>query len=196
MNLDNIQKLLGLVDQFKIVKRNIYNAGTTEKENDAEHSYELAILSWFLALEARKNDIHLDFEKVIKYALAHDLVEAYAGDTDAFDQNSIATKNDREHKALERIKDEFHFFPELSDSIIAYENQSDPESIFVKSLDKIQPVLSNIRGKGLSWKQLHSELALEDLVELKERTIKDKTIYSLWLNIKNILETTDYLPKK
>jgi putative hydrolase of HD superfamily len=108
MNLENIQKLLSLVDQFKQVKRTINNAGQEEKENDAEHSYELAILSWFLATHLEPN---LNLEKILLYSLVHDLVEAYAGDTNAFNQDDLATKELREHEALQTIQREFQFFP-------------------------------------------------------------------------------------
>lgn len=47
-------------------------------ENDAEHSFLLATLGCAIAQQMSP---HLDLGKVSQYALVHDLVEAYAGDT-------------------------------------------------------------------------------------------------------------------
>ncbi len=185
MKLDDIQKLLTLTDQFKQIKRVVLNVGQDSRENDAEHSYELAILCWFLVIEINKTGVNLNLEKVLTYALAHDLVEAYAGDTDAFDLEAVKSKHERESQAIEKLQTNFQYFPDMLITINNYENQVDPESIFVKSVDKIQPVLNNMRDNGKSWNLNHQTLTFENLCNLKESTIKDKNILDIW----NIIKT-------
>ncbi len=193
MNLENIQKLLGLIDQFKTVKRTTRNVGQESQENDAEHSYELAIMCWFLANEINEIEVILNIEKILKYALVHDLVEAYAGDTNSFDEEAIATKNEREYKAFEIIKKEFVFFPEVALSIQEYEMQADAESVFVKSIDKIQPMLASLREFEISGRKSNIRMTLDELSALKESKIKNKDILEIWFLIKKEIQAKGYL---
>lgn len=49
----------------------------------------------------------LDKERVLKYALVHDMVEVYAGDTNPWDPSGVSTKKQREHESFLRLKEEF-----------------------------------------------------------------------------------------
>lgn len=107
-------------------------------ENDAEHSFLLATLGCSLA---RQIDSSLDLGKVSQYALVHDLVEVYAGDTSIWAPDADhASKTEREERALGTIEQHFgSAFPWVKDTIIAYERFDEPESFFVYALDKIIP---------------------------------------------------------
>lgn len=194
MNLENIQSLLALIDQFKTIKRTILNVGQEVRENDAEHSYELAMLCWFLAAGInREQSESLNLERVFKYALAHDLVEAYAGDTNTFNKDEVSTKHEREHAAFEKIKIEFIFFPDMVEAIEHYELQNDSESVFVKSVDKIVPILANLREYGKSWKKFNQYLTLDELSEIKESKIKNDHVLKIWDSIKKEIQAKGYL---
>jgi len=113
-----------------------------QKENDVEHSYALAMAGWFLAPYFP----HLDESKIIRYALAHDLVEIHAGDTFAYgEQQHIDTKKAREQAAAEQLSREWPDFPDLHEAIRDYEERADAEAKFVYALDKIMPALMNRR---------------------------------------------------
>lgn len=135
--------------KFQDIKRIVYLPGKGDiSENDVEHSYHLALAAWFLA----QHFAHLDTDKVIRYALVHDLVEIHAGDTYIFaTDGSKDTKQQREAEALERIKKDWADFPEMIESMTAYETKSDEESKFVYALDKIMPVMLNFLGEGYGW---------------------------------------------
>jgi hypothetical protein len=97
----------------------------------------------------------LDIEKVLKYALAHDLVEAHAGDTFLYDEEARATKDAREKEALARIAREHPEFPELIETIDGYEHREDVESRFVYALDKmIDPLNASMDPMRAWWKEL------------------------------------------
>jgi putative hydrolase of HD superfamily len=183
MNIDEIQKLLGFVDKFKQIERALYNPGQDRQENDAEHTYELMLLCWFLALRLREKGKILDLEKVFIYALVHDLVETYAGDTDVYNSSQASTKKERERDSLRKIEKEFSFFPEISNMIRQYEMQNDPESVFVKSVDKIGPALSVARDSLRSYKVFHPKLKLDVIHEEKRTKIKDPDILEIWNQI-------------
>src|ERR1035437_6388752 len=74
-------------------------------ENDAEHSYQLAMVAWFLI---EQDKLKLNKELCSMYALAHDLVEVYAGDTYFLDANHALSKVKREKEALQKIKKDSH----------------------------------------------------------------------------------------
>lgn len=107
-------------------------------ENDAEHSFLLATLGCAIAQQMAS---HLDLGKVSQYALVHDLVEAYAGDTTIWaSAEEHASKVEREEKALRYIEECFgERFPWIDQTIKKYELFDEPESCFVYALDKIIP---------------------------------------------------------
>jgi 5'-deoxynucleotidase YfbR-like HD superfamily hydrolase len=109
-------------------------------ENDAEHSFLLATLGCAIAQQMSP---HLDLGKVSQYALVHDLVEAYAGDTTVWaSAEEHAGKAEREEEALKRIEKRFgKRFPWIGRTIKKYELFDDPESCFVYALDKIIPYI-------------------------------------------------------
>jgi len=127
------------INKFKLIKRTVFVAGENPKrrENDAEHSFELAMVGWYL-VDSLKLD--LDLNKILKYSLTHDLVEIYAGDIDSFmypNEDISKLKEENEHKAFEQIKLEFKDFPEMLKYIQEYEQKLDRESVFVYVLDKV-----------------------------------------------------------
>ena len=109
-------------------------------ENDAEHGFLLATLGCAMA---QQMDPSLDLGKVSQYALVHDLVEAYAGDTTIWaSAEEHASKVDREEEALNLIKERFgDRFPWIHETIEKYERFEDRESCFVYALDKIIPYI-------------------------------------------------------
>lgn len=111
--------------------------GLDRFENDAEHSFLLA--TWGCAL-AQSMAPTLDLGKVGQYALVHDLVEVYAGDTTIWASAELhAGKANREAKALNTIRQRFKGFPWVGETIQEYERFDDPESCFIYALDKIIP---------------------------------------------------------
>lgn len=176
-SLKNLLKFSEFIAKFRMVERTLYLERLKRNENDAEHCCMLALTAWYV-VSSKKLD--LDIEKVILYALAHDLVETYAGDTDAFstDENAHATKEAREHEALLRIQREFPEFPELIIAINAFEARENKEARFVYALDKIQPTLAVYLDKGASWRK--QGITLEQVISRKKDVIEknDPTVFN------------------
>jgi putative hydrolase of HD superfamily len=168
--MERLLRFIELTRQFRRVERKVILADNKRAENDAEHSFQLAITAWFIA---STNKLSLNAELVLKYALAHDLVEAYAGDTPSAVHPSYEaerqTKKAREEEALKRIRAEFPEFADLFKIIEKYEERSDEESRFVYALDKIMPVLNIYIDKGYSWSV--NGVKIEDVVEYKKDQI-------------------------
>lgn len=111
------------VDKVKKIVRQTYLSDASRKENDAEHSWHLALMAVLLK-EYSNEDV--DLAKVIPMVLIHDLVEIDAGDTYAYDEAGAKTKQERETKAADRIfgllpDDQGTWFRELWEEFEAYE---------------------------------------------------------------------------
>ena len=160
------------IDKVKNIFRQTYLADGKRKENDAEHSWHLALMAVLLKEYAPENDAEhawhmaimtlllseyaneeIDVLRVISMLLIHDLVEIDAGDTYAYDQAGLATQRARETKAADRIfgmlpEDQDGYFRELWDEFEAYESD---DAKFAHLLDNFQPLLLNDAAGGISW---------------------------------------------
>jgi putative hydrolase of HD superfamily len=150
-----LEKLLSfakILTELQAVERVIRVRGSERYENDVEHSYSLAMLAWYI-LDTGK--FPLDRDRVFRYALAHDLVEVYAGDTYLYSEDKafLASKPERERLAAERLLTEFPEVPEMHAAISGYVTKEDTESRFVYALDKIEPILKIYLDGGETWQQ-------------------------------------------
>lgn len=164
MELDGILKFIKLTTDFQKIERMTLATGIKRYENDAEHSYELAMVGWYIVSSLK---LPLNVDLVIKYGMLHDLVEVYAGDTYIFDPDPErhASKVDREHKALLQLKKEFTEFPEMTDLIEQYEKREDEESQFVYALDKLIPPINIYLDGGKTWNE--HKITFEQIIENK-----------------------------
>lgn len=140
------------IDKVKNIFRQTYLADANRKENDAEHSWHLAI-SAFLLKEHVKEEV--DLLKTILMVLIHDLVEIDAGDTYAYDDAGALDKREREEKGAERLfgilpEDQGTYFRELWEEFEAYESA---DAKFAHLLDNFQPLLLNDASNGKSWEE-------------------------------------------
>ena len=140
------------VDKLKFIQRQTYLSDGKRKENDAEHSWHLAMMAVLLAEHSNEE---LDLVKVITMVLIHDIVEIDAGDTYAYDAAGNESKRQREVKAANRI---FHILPQdqakkLRDIWEEFEAYETPEAKFAHVCDNVQPLMLNDATEGLSWKE-------------------------------------------
>ena len=140
------------VDKVKNIFRQTYLADGKRKENDAEHSWHLALAAVLLK-EHMAEDV--DLGRVMTMVLIHDLVEIDAGDTYAYDMEGAATKREREVKAAKRIfgilpEDQGIYFRELWDEFEEYETA---DAKYAHLLDNFQPLLLNDASDGKSLEE-------------------------------------------
>lgn len=145
----DITKLVDLLINFQAVERNIKIPKLGRVENDTEHSYNLAMTAWLII---SKDDLPLDLNLVIRYALVHDLVEIYAGDAFPLDDKQVAEKPDKENDAFLKLKDD-ELTQEFAELIEKYELMDDEESKFIYGLDKLMPAFTLIHGSIPLWKK-------------------------------------------
>ncbi len=198
LRLNDVLQFSQLLNTFTSVERVCYHPGKLLKENDVEHSYQLAMLAWYIS---GRLSLDLDKDLILRYALIHDLVEVYAGDTYIYSKNEYdhTSKKEREESARIRILEEFPLFIDLHATILDYEKREDKESRFVYVLDKIHPVLQIYLDKGRMWEE--SEVTLPMLLEKKKDKIHlAPELLPLWNELEELLtkeeDTLFYKNKK
>ncbi len=108
-------------------------------ESVADHSFSMATLSYILAKELKLN---LDYGKVLKMALFHELGEIYLGDLVSC-KNRDLSREEKEKKEMDAL-DKFLAFlgdeskGELKDLYEEFEKSKSPEARFVKSMDQLE----------------------------------------------------------
>ena len=139
------------VDKLKHVLRQTILMDKSRRENSAEHSWHIALTVMVLSEYAR--DAGIDFFRVMKILLVHDLIEIDAGDTYCYDDQGRKDQGQREKLAADRIfnilpPDQAGTFRNLWDE---FEERKTPESRFANALDRVQPLLHNYFTRGQTW---------------------------------------------
>lgn len=149
-------------DKLKIVIRETSPIGESRRENDAEHSWQLALMAILLKDYA---NVQVDINKVVKMLLIHDLVEIYVGDVFYFDTKRDETQTEKEKVAAEKL---YGLLPEpmgreLYDLWYEFEFGDTPEKHFARALDRYAPTLMNRHNEGGTWAKY--QVPYEKLVE-------------------------------
>ena len=172
------------IDKAKNIFRQTHLSGNGRNENDAEHSWHMAIMAYLLKEYANEE---IDILKVILMCLIHDIVEIDAGDTYAYDRLALQTQKLREELAKERI---FSILPEdqkedLTALFDEFEENKSPEAKFAHAMDNLQPLILNNSNNGGDWRehdvsaeqvysrQRKTKLGSEKLFEITDNILKD-----------------------
>ncbi len=140
------------IDKEKNIFRQTHLSGHGRNENDAEHAWHMAIMAYLLREYANES---VDIAKVMLMCLIHDIVEIEAGDTYAYDAESLKTQKAREDAAKEKLyallpEDQKEEFMSLFDEFEAYETA---EAKFAHAMDNLQPLLLNHSNDGGDWRE-------------------------------------------
>lgn len=142
------------IDKLKYIQRKTKLFNSDRSENDAEHSWHLAMMTIVLA---EHSDKPIDILKVLKMVLIHDIVEIDAGDIFIYDAEKNHTNTDEELIAAKRI---FGLLPtEQAEEFIAiweeFEEGMTDEAKFAKAMDRFEPLLQNTSNNGGTWKEFN-----------------------------------------
>lgn len=138
------------IDKEKFIGRQTWLTGAVRKENDAEHAWHMAVMTVLLSEYANEE---IDVLRTMTMLLIHDLVEIYAGDTYAYDEEGKKTQKSRELAAADRLfqmlpEDQGKKFREIWEE---FEAENTPESRFARTMDNLQPMMLNAATDGKSW---------------------------------------------
>lgn len=183
--MDKLEKQISFIveiDKLKNIYRQSYISDKSRHEDDAEHSWHLAIMAYLLAEHVEEK---VDLLKVIKMVLMHDLVEIDAGDTYCYDEKAKQDKREREEKCAKRL---FGMLPEeqakeMFELWEEFEQMETTEAKYAAALDRLQPVLLNYTTEGKSWKE-HG-ISVDQVLE-RNRQIKNCS-EKLWNFVEELL---------
>ena len=139
-------------DRLKSILRATKTCDGVRFENSGEHSWHVALYALVMAEHATRP---VNIDRVLKMLLIHDLVEIDAGDTPIHSAaaRDLAAQEAIEQAAADRIfgllpPDQASDFRALWDEFEAAETD---DAVFAKSIDRVQPVVSNLETGGQSW---------------------------------------------
>lgn len=185
MQTDNLLKQINFIkeiDKLKYIQRKTKLFNSDRNENDAEHSWHLAMMTIVLA---EHSDRKIDVLKVLKMVLIHDIVEIDAGDTFIYDTAKNHTNTDEEFLAAQRI---FGLLPkEQAEAFIAiwqeFEEGMTDEAKFARSMDRFEPLLQNTSNNGGTWKEFN--VPFQKVYDKKKAIQNGSTL--LWEYAENLL---------
>ncbi|MEA5404338.1 HD domain-containing protein [Arcicella sp. DC2W] len=142
------------IDKLKYIQRKTKLFNSDRHENDAEHSWHLAMMVLVLAEHSNEP---IDVLKVLKMVLIHDIVEIDAGDTFLYDTTKNHVNTEEEFIAAKRI---FGILPpkqtqEFIDIWLEFEEGKSNEAKFTKTMDRLQPILQNRSNQGGTWTEFN-----------------------------------------
>ena len=140
------------IDKIKYIQRKTRLFHSNRQENDAEHSWHLAMMA--LILSEHSNE-EIDILKVVKMVLIHDIVEIDSGDIFIYDSTQNHNNTEEELKAAKRI---FGLLPkEQADELISiwleFEEGKTKEAKFAKAMDRLEPIMQNASNNGGTWSE-------------------------------------------
>ena len=171
------------IDKLKYIQRKTRLFNSDRHENDAEHSWHLAMMTIVLAAHSDKA---IDVLKVLKMVLIHDIVEIDAGDTFIYDTVRNHTNTEAERLAAKRI---FGLLPtEQAAEFIAvweeFEEGGTDEAKFARAMDRLEPLLQNTSNNGGTWAEYDV-----DYQKVYDKKIAIKNGYAtLWVYAERLLE--------
>ncbi len=155
-------KFIKEIDKLKYIQRKTRLFNSDRHENDAEHSWHLAMMALVMA---EHSNVKIDVLKVLKMVLIHDIVEIDSGDIFIFDTTKSHDNSEEELKAAKRI---FGILPEeqgkeLTEIWLEFEKGISNEAKFAKAMDRFEPILQNASNNGGTWREY--KVAKEKVIE-------------------------------
>jgi len=149
--LAGLLEFLRAAERLKTVTRSSYTSAG-RPESVAEHTWRLALMALLLAPEFPE----VDFARLVKICLVHDLGEAIGGDIPAPEQARRAAAGELAGKAAAERRDLVTLLEPLPEQLRTeitglwdeYEAACTPEAKVAKALDKLETILQHTQGRN------------------------------------------------
>ena len=179
-DLQRIIEFIIELDRLKAVLRKTKPFGLERYENSAEHSWQVCLLALLLAKHARQP---VDIVRVVEILLVHDIPEIDSGDHIVYQCPSEA-RAETEQQAARRI---FGLLPEPEASWCMsrweeYEVRASKEAVFAYAVDRLMPVLHNLKNNGQSWRE--NKVRLEEVLAVN--AVVGEVLPSVWEHVQAV----------
>ena len=169
MRLDQQLKFSAEIDKMTNVYRRTLLVSGERRENDAEHSWHVAVMALLFEEYCVEEP---NVERAIKMLVVHDLIEIYAGDTFAYDVKGNESKAEREAAAADKLYSQLP--PEQGSELKAlweeFDGMETVDAKYAACLDRIQPLLHNTLTEGHTWQ---NNGAVRSQVEARAGIVKE-----------------------
>ena len=140
------------IDKMTDVLRQTVLINKSRRENDAEHSWHIAVMAMLFSEYASEP---VNIGRVVQMCVVHDLVEIEADDTFAYDVQGNIGKAEREKEAADKLfsklpEDQGHMIRSLWEEFDAMETA---DAKYAACMDRLQPFLHNTLTEGHTWGQ-------------------------------------------
>ena len=169
IRLDQQLKFSAEIDKMTQVYRRTLLISGVRRENDAEHSWHIAVMALLFKEYCIEEP---DVERAIKMLVVHDLIEIYAGDTFAYDVKGNQDKAEREALAADKL---YSQLPEKQGAELRalweeFDAMETVDAKYAACMDRLQPLLHNTLTEGHTWRDGG---AVRSQVEERSRIIKE-----------------------
>ena len=169
IRLDQQLKFSAEIDKMTQVYRRTLLISGVRRENDAEHSWHIAVMALLFKEYCIEEP---DVERAIKMLVVHDLIEIYAGDTFAYDVKGNQDKAEREALAADKL---YSQLPEEQGAELRalweeFDAMETVDAKYAACMDRLQPLLHNTLTEGHTWRDGG---AVRAQVEERSRIIKE-----------------------
>lgn len=149
--LAGVLDFLRATERLKTVTRSAYTSAG-ERESVAEHTWRLSLMALLLAPQFPE----VDFARLVKICLVHDLGEAIGGDVPAPEQARRRAADATAGKAADERRDLVTLLEPLPAALRGeitslwdeYEAAQSPEAKLAKALDKLETILQHTQGRN------------------------------------------------
>lgn len=160
---------LEIVSRLKTQKRTGWiDRKVPQPESIADHMYRMGVISM---LSGQKS---LDIGRCVQIALVHDMAESIVGDITPYADVTKEEKHRRELAAIEYIRDLVSKFNKeaaelIYDLWLQYENQTSPEAVLVKDIDKFELLV-----QASEYTIMHPEIDLSEFDTVRKLVKTDE----------------------
>ena len=150
IRLDQQLRFTAEIDKMTSILRRTMLIDGSRRENDAEHSWHIAVMALIFEEYAAEP---VNVSRAVKMCVVHDLIEIYAGDTFAYDAAGNADKAEREAAAADKL---FAQLPSEQGAEIRFlweefDAMQTPDAKYAACMDRLQPFLHNTLTDGHTW---------------------------------------------
>lgn len=168
-NLNRALDIARLALQFARVERVTKHEDGVRPETDSDHTVMLGLIACDLA------PLGMRVGRIAEFSFVHDLLEAETLDvqTLTITDEGRAQKKERERVALRNFLERFGADTWLGGTLLAYEEQREPEAQFVRLIDKVLPKLTHLLNGCVAAKALTDEAGFRRSHDAQYATFHD-----------------------
>lgn len=144
-DLDGILSFLRSTERLKNTLRSSHTS-EGRPESVAEHTWRLCLMAMLLC----EHFPEVNFAKLIRICIIHDLGEAIGGDIPAVAQSSTVSKSTQERQDLLQLLEPLpaNLREEFTALWDEYEAATTPEARLAKALDKLETIMQHNQGRN------------------------------------------------